>query len=120
LGVRRLDAWLVKNSEIQGLGAFATKRIVRGELLGEVEGTERHFSALDAYNLSMAFESRPDHYIVADPKSVGRYLNHSSEPNCRVAGLKITAGRDIEAGEELTIDYFETTTWKDYKLPWLK
>jgi SET domain-containing protein len=115
-----LDAWQVKSSKIQGLGAFATKRIVKGELLGEVEGTERHFSTLDAYSLSMAFESRPDHYIVANPESIGRYLNHSDTPNCRVAGLKIIAGKDIGAGEELTIDYFETTTWKDYKLPWLK
>jgi SET domain-containing protein len=120
LKAKTLDAWLVKSSKIQGLGVFAKRQIVKDELLGEVEGTEHHFSTLDAYDLSMSFESRTDHYIVADPESIGRYLNHSDAPNCRVVGLKIIAGRDIGAGEELTIDYFETTTWKDYKLPWLK
>jgi non-ribosomal peptide synthetase component F len=37
-----------------------------------------------------------------------RYLNHSCEPNTRIAGLHVIAIRPIRAGEELTFNYNST------------
>jgi len=40
--------------------------------------------------------------------AVGWYLNHSDSPNAHHdAGYKYFASRDIAAGEEITINYYE-------------
>ena len=103
-------------SRIHGMGAFASRPFIMGEVVCKVEGVERHYTEMTPKELALSFESKPDHYIL--PDSPVRYMNHSDSPNCRVGGLTIRAARDITQGEELTIDYCETTTWKDYKLPW--
>lgn len=105
-------------SPIQGLGAFATRRIRKGqriiEYIGERitqdeadlryddESMERHHTFL--FNL--------DDSTVLDAGNVhneSRYINHSCEPNCQALIDKkrifIYALRTIEPGEELTYDY---------------
>jgi hypothetical protein len=37
--------------------------------------------------------------------SPGSYLNHACEPNAMRKGVNVYAWRDIQAGEEITIDY---------------
>ena len=106
----------VANSGIHGMGAFASAPLKAGEVVCKVEGVERHYTGMTPEELALSFESKPDYYIL--PDAPVRYMNHSDSPNCRVGGLTIRAARDISQGEELTIDYRETTTWKDYKLPW--
>jgi SET domain-containing protein len=103
-------------SGIHGMGAFARRPFRMGEVVCKVEGVERHYTEMTPEELALSFESKPDHYILPDAPI--RYMNHSDSPNCRVGGLTIRAARDISQGEELTIDYRETTTWKDYRLPW--
>lgn len=43
----------------------------------------------------------PDSFFYSNPTDAGRFMNHSSSPNCGPDG----ALRDIQAGEELTMDY---------------
>ena len=106
----------VAESGIHGKGAFAGRSFKVGEIVCTVEGVERHYTEMTAEELALSFESKPDHYIL--PDAPARYMNHSDSPNCRVHGLTIRAARDISQGEELSIDYRETTTWKGYRLPW--
>jgi SET domain-containing protein len=107
----------IKKSNIDGRGCFATvpfrarrkvaeltgERIARVEAARRMRGKRRlHICAIDSYwNVD---------------SSVGgngtQYVNHSCEPNCfmRVTHgqVIIYAMRDIEPGEELTLDYRET------------
>lgn len=108
----------LRQSPIQGLGAFATRRIRKGariiEYIGERitqaeadvryddESMERHHTFL--FNL--------DDNTVLDAGTVhneSRYINHSCEPNCQSlidkGHIHIYALRTIEPGEELTYDY---------------
>ena len=36
---------------------------------------------------------------------VGRYINHSFQPTCKIDGLTVRALKDIMFGEEITFDY---------------
>jgi len=38
---------------------------------------------------------------------LGRYINHSFSPSCRIEGRKIIALRDIEVNDEITFNYNE-------------
>jgi hypothetical protein len=49
-----------------------------------------------------------------DSEGFGRYINHSCEPNCGIKDrVKIVAMRNIQKGEELTLDYdmMENSNW---------
>ncbi|MBN8226778.1 SET domain-containing protein-lysine N-methyltransferase [Corallococcus macrosporus] len=117
----------LRQSPIQGMGAFATRRIRKGariiEYIGERitqaeadvryddESMERHHTFL--FNL--------DDDTVLDAGTLhneSRYINHSCEPNCQSlidkGHIHIYALRAIEPGEELTYDYaYERTPEMD-------
>ncbi|WP_223635424.1 SET domain-containing protein [Corallococcus sp. EGB] len=117
----------LRQSPIQGTGAFATRRIRKGariiEYIGERitqaeadkryddESMERHHTFL--FNL--------DDDTVLDAGTLhneSRYINHSCEPNCQSlidkGHIHIYALRTIEPGEELTYDYaYERTPEMD-------
>ena len=107
----------VKPSSIDGRGCFATvpfrarrkvaeltgERVSRVEAARRMRGKRRlHICAIDSY-------------WGVDGSRGGngtQYINHRCEPNCF---MRVTRGhiiiyalRDIEAGEELTLDYGET------------
>lgn len=46
-------------------------------------------------------------WIGYDGNNELRFLNHAKQPNGEMDGLDLYAGRDITAGEEITIDYGE-------------
>jgi len=108
-----LDLVNVLDSHI-GKGVYAVRSYpdhsVIGEISGEIfsgkyTGTSYTFEANDGYQL--------------EPSEPFRYLNHSCEPNCEFdwieepaangeparSGLFLLALRDIQAYEQLTIDY---------------
>jgi SET domain-containing protein len=108
----------VRNSPIQGLGGFATRRIRRGtrivEYLGErissEEGDRRYNDDLVEHPHVLLFVV--DQRTVIDAAVGGnaaRFINHSCEPNCHAVVARkrvfIEALRTINAGEELTYDY---------------
>jgi len=98
---------VVRSSSIQGYGLFATESIRAGEELIWVSGgivytsedwkTGRVQLAPELYNETQV----DDDLFVATPKSLYYYVNHSCDPNF----LNRMAWRDIEADEELTVDY---------------
>lgn len=92
-------ATYVAPSSIHGQGLFAKNRIPSGSLIGKLRG--RRVKVDNPYVLwlseSEGFE------VECDLK----YINHSDRPNaCYYDDLSVMAIRDIEAGEEITHDYY--------------
>jgi hypothetical protein len=108
----------VRQSPIQGMGAFAVRpisagtRIIEyaGERLTPAEAEARYPDEPGQRHHTFLFAIDDD--VVVDASVNGneaRFLNHSCAPNCVVVGddkrLWIEALHDIEVGEELVYDY---------------
>lgn len=105
-------------SSIQGLGAFAIRRIAKGtrviEYLGERIAPEEADECYDddAMERPHTFLFTVDKKTVIDAAHQGneaRFINHSCDPNCEAVvedrRVFIQAIRDIPSGAELTYDY---------------
>ena len=106
-------------SAIHGLGLFATRTLVAGELLGTYEGRRLSAAEVEAADwdshLTYLFELSDG--TIIDGAQGGndlRHLNHSCQPNCEaierredngLLRLDIVTLRAIAEGEELFIDY---------------
>ena len=108
----------VRDSAIQGKGAFATQNIPAGIRLVEYSGERLSPQEADArYPDTPAgrhhtFLFAIDDNIVVDAAVGGndaRFLNHSCAPNCDAViadgRIWIETIQDIEVGEELVYDY---------------
>jgi uncharacterized protein len=108
----------LRPSPIQGMGAFATRRIpactrlieYAGERLTPEEADARYPDVAGARHHTFLFAIDDD--VVIDAAVDGndaRWINHSCEPNCDAViedgRIWIESVRDIEAGEELAYDY---------------
>jgi SET domain-containing protein len=103
-----------KDSSIHGMGVFTKILIpqdsvimrITGEVIDEDECCRRE----DEENNVYIFYNGDDNYIDVANTEVIRYINHECNCNCYIddgdeASLLLCAARDIQAGEELTIDY---------------
>jgi SET domain-containing protein len=83
------DIVTIKNSDIHGLGIYATKSIDAGCKIGITHYFTKDFGVLRS--------------------ELGGFINHSSEPNCFILKendmLHLYAADDIKDREELTVDY---------------
>ena len=102
-----------RSSPIQGRGLFAHGAISKGEIVAVKGGVIRDSAAfaLVRDELSPAEIQIEDDLYIA-PASAAEFeanilcLNHSCNPNVGLRGqITFVAMRDIQAGEELTIDY---------------
>ena len=103
----------VSSSTIQGVGLFTDCNLTKGDVVVDYRNTEGWYE-LDVNNLT---EYQLNHnWIIMESNNICKttdvvadlnYINHSRNPNCNwyIESKYITAARDIEAGEELTIDY---------------
>ncbi|EGT53879.1 CBN-SET-23 protein [Caenorhabditis brenneri] len=108
----------VRAEELIGAGEFVCE--YAGECIGEEEVERRckEFEGKDNYTLTLR-EHFGDRIVKTfiDPRlhgNIGRFLNHSCDPNCEIVIVRlgkmipiaaIFAKRDIESGEELCYDY---------------
>jgi len=112
------DAIEVRDSQVHGLGAFATHDVARGTILGVYAGrrhTANEVAARDwDHALTYVFGLSDGSVIDAsDGGNATRHLNHSCKPNCVAyevgegadAAIVIEAKRRLRAGEELFLDY---------------
>jgi SET domain-containing protein len=110
--------FIVRNSRIEGMGAFATERIRKGERVieytGEVisaeEGDRRYSEGKLSEGPILLFTIDRGRVIDANVNgNDAKYINHSCDPNCESAGqgahIYIQAIRTIYPGEELVYDY---------------
>ena len=99
------DGLTIKESNVQGLGLFATKDFDADVVLGIVLIRHKIFP----------------HGAIRT--ALGAFYNHSSKPNCRnVAGFwhqlpvkYLITTKSIKAGDELTANY---TLYKDFSDKW--
>ena len=98
-------------SRINGTGVFARENIAKGETVmvfgGAVITQEQALSG--DYRIRSIWPIDADTYLglpETDPEiGLDEYLNHSCDANCWLADeVTLTAKRDIEAGEEITLD----------------
>jgi len=121
----------VRESDIQGRGVFAARRVPKGtwivQYTGEIithEESDRRYDD-DAMERHHTFLFVLDETYCIDAAVGGsdaRYINHSCEPNCEAVyeeedrEIWIVAVRDIGKGEELTYDYgftVEMESWDE-------
>lgn len=120
----------IRESGIQGLGAFATRRIPKGRRIIEYTGERITQEQADERYDDAAMERHHTFLFTVDENTVvdgavggneSRFINHSCEPNCQafIVGKRIYiyARRTIEPEEELSYDYgyerSEDTTEED-------
>jgi SET domain-containing protein len=111
-----------RKSSISGNGMLAREPIKQGEIVCIVGGTvmtDSEFAAFQATHSLYNSIQIDDHlHLVEDPE-ITRYLedtmNHSCDSNAWMTDeATLTARRDIEAGEEVTVDYALFTTQSNW------
>ena len=124
--------FVLRDSPIQGRGAFATRPIRRGtriiEYTGEIispdEADRRYDDGKMGRHHTFLFSvSRRKCIDAGVGGNDARFINHSCAPNCEAVDersrIYIEAIRNIEPGEELTYDYAyerdgtEDETWEN-------
>jgi len=109
----------IRDSPIQGVGAFAIRAIRRGTRLIEYTGERITNDEADARYPDDESQARHHTFLFAIDDDVvidaavggneARFINHSCDPNCDAviddARIWIEAIRDIAPGEELAYDY---------------
>ena len=107
----------IKKSSLHGLGCFATVRFLKGNRIAEYAGEKisrkeamRRMKRPDGKRIS---ELEADWYIDGGVDgNQTQYINHSCDPNADAfvisGSLFIFALREIEPGEEITVDYLNS------------
>jgi SET domain-containing protein len=104
----------VRESTIHGRGAFATRKIRKGERIIEYVGERMQWEAAseDPDDPHTFLFGLSDGNLVINAAIGGndsRWINHSCDPNCEAVEERkrvfIYALRDVQPGEELFYDY---------------
>ena len=116
---RRSLPFAIRKSKIAGRGAFATRRIRKGQRVIEYVGelitekeSDRRYPDDAKVKRHHTFLFQLDNGMVIDATYGGnesRYINHSCDPNCETFEeddrIFIEAMKNIQPGCELTYDY---------------
>jgi SET domain-containing protein len=113
-----------KNSRIGGIGMFAREPIKKGETVCTVGGTaltDSEFVAFQSTHPLYSFIQIDENlYLVEDieaSRSLEASMNHSCDSNAWMDDeVTLVARRDIEPGEEVTVDYALFTTQSNWML----
>lgn len=111
-------ALVVKQSKINGQGIFTAKPIPAGQKVMIFGGklVDRKETDNPKYREMSFFPISGDKFLASTVEAKDEYLNHSCEPNIwLVDEVTTTAIRDINSGEEITLD---CATW-DCNQEWI-
>ena len=89
-----------------GRGVYATQALRKGEIVSVFDGRilDNKFDGWTKDLLNHTIQIGRSEW--RDSTGLGRYFNHSCEPNCGIRGrFKLVTMRAVKAGEELTWDY---------------
>jgi SET domain-containing protein len=118
--IPRRDAYpfAIRRSAIQGRGAFATRRIRKGERIIEYTGERISNAEADKRYDDERMHRHHTYLFTLTQRTVvdggaggneSRFINHSCDPNCEAViedgRIWIDALRTIQKGEELAYDY---------------
>jgi SET domain-containing protein len=98
----------IKPSLIHGMGLFATRDLLPGDVIGFYEGPVVEEDG--DHVLWIQDEDEGIEYGI-DGQTETRFVNHSRQPNANFNGEVLEALRAIRQGEEITHDYGEA--WAD-------
>ena len=106
-------------SKIHGIGLFATDFIAKGEVLCGLDGQRVPFDLNGDMEKSREWNALPGNMLLVRAyKTKYSLINHSRAPNLELTHhgftLTIVALRDIEQGEELTLDYLKENLPEKY------
>ena len=104
---------VVKESSLHGKGIFADKLIPKGSLVMVIKGeaiSEDECVRRENEEDNVYIFWNGDNYIDTAMTNKIKYINHDCTPNCEVEdrdeeSLNLVAAKDIQPGEEITIDY---------------
>jgi len=98
----------VADSPVHGRGLFARHDITANTWIGHYDGPRTQENGMHVLWVeSGADEDEKEQWFGYDGNNELRFLNHSKHPNGEMDGLDLYAIEDINAGEEITIDYGE-------------
>mgnify|MGYP000383055675 CR=1 FL=1 len=106
--IDNLTFTVIKSSNIHGYGLFATQFIAQGTPLGTLDGQIIPESLHSKFELTYEWNAiEVDTLLVRPYRTKYSYINHHRKPNLVLKGLPIvvTALKDIQEGQELTLDY---------------
>ena len=114
----------IRTSHFSGEGMIAREPIKKGEVVCVVGGmvmTESEFADFQAAHSLYSFIQIEERlYLVEDvetTRSLDASMNHSCDSNAWMGDeVTLVARRDIEAGEEVTVDYALFTTQSNWML----
>ncbi|MCA9002656.1 MAG: SET domain-containing protein-lysine N-methyltransferase [Planctomycetes bacterium] len=94
--------------------AVAGQAIPEGATILRLQGSTRPDAT--RYSIQVGWQEHLETFVPLEDESAldrwqVRFMNHSCDPNTRIADLQVIALRDIAAHEELTFDY-NTTEWE--------
>ena len=116
---RAQKPYIMRGNAISGYGIFATTDLAAGDVVFRGEGrahrivTARHVMTTWSADDQRLFRrygyplSDDVYALWDDDPTAWAPQNHSCEPNSAFDGLDVVARRDIECGEEITLDYAE-------------
>lgn len=124
--IRDIEPWFclgltISSSNIHEQGVFTTQYLPLGTLIMRLGGYLYHVSQRQSQDITPSTTTPlSEEVILAEPycghKDISDYLNHSCNPNIGFQdAISLIAIRDIQAGEELLIDYAYwecDATWK--------
>lgn len=114
---KKQKAFIVKGDSISGYGIYANRKIHKGEILYTGEERAHRIVSLDHVEKNWSERDQMKFKQYAYPLGSNIYAywdqessewspqNHSCNANTKQEGLNMLAVRDIEIGEELTLDY---------------
>jgi SET domain-containing protein len=96
--------YIVKRSEIHGVGVFAMKNTRKGFVIGRMKGTT--LGHLSTFPNGLPLVAAIDNYgnvVVPIEGYPLWFTNYSCKPNIEIHYPLVFAARDIKAGDELTV-----------------
>ena len=96
----------VADSPVHGRGLFARCDIPAATWIGHYDGPQTQQNGMYVLWIEEG-TSAMEEWIGYDGNNELRFLNHAKQPNAEMDGLDLYAIRNIDAGEEITIDYGE-------------
>ena len=116
---RKQKPYELRGNSISGYGIYAKRNIDRGETIYQGEGRSQRLVSSSHVDKNWSEDEQLNFRRYAYPIGKNIYAfwdedpaewspqNHSCEPNTAFSGLNTIAIKDIQKGEELTLDYAE-------------
>ena len=96
----------VRETHDRGLGVFALRDFVTGELVlrrRHVPVTQAEVAALSPEQRAHVCQTAASTFAIVEPPAC--FVNHGCEPNALRRGVRVVAWKPIAAGQEITLDY---------------